>query len=175
MERHVERPSFIADAMLGRLARSLRMLGLDVSYRPDIDDNELKRAALREDRIVLTRDHEIAKTRLPIEILLIESDHIEEQLRQTAERFDLAPSERLFTRCLVCNVEVVDVPPDDVRDEVPPYVHQTQRDFARCPSCGRVYWAATHVDRAREWLERVLGEPRETGRGAGGNEDDGDA
>ena len=152
-----DRPAFIADAMLGRLARALRMLGLDTFYRSDIDDNELKLTALREGRAILTRDHEVAATNLPVTVLLIESDHVEDQLLQTARAFHIAPGGRLFSRCLICNVEVEDVLPSEVRDEVPEYVFATQRRFSRCPSCGRIYWAATHVERAREWLERVLG------------------
>lgn len=161
MDRDTERPTFVADAMLGRLAKALRMLGFDVVYRPDIADGELKMVALREKRVVLTRDHEVAETRLPVDVLFVESDHVEEQLRQTVDALGLRPSAELFTRCLVCNVAVEDAAREDVRDDVPPYVYETQRRFARCPSCGRVYWAATHVERAREWLDDVLG----TGRG----------
>ncbi len=149
--------TFIADAMLGRLAKSLRMLGYDVLYRADIDDAELKRIALRERRVALTRDHEIAESNLPIRIVLIASDHLEEQLLQTVEELDLEVEGELFTRCLVCNVPVEDVAAADVRDSVPPYVFETQEHFSRCPDCGRIYWAATHVENAREWLGRVLG------------------
>ncbi len=152
-----ERPTFIADAMLGRLARALRMLGLDTEYRPDIADNELKMTALREGRAILTRDHEVADTNLPVTVLLIESDHVEEQLLQTVRAFRIAPGGRLFSRCLICNVEVENVAKREVKERVPEYVYETQRHFSRCPSCGRVYWEATHVERAREWLERVLG------------------
>jgi nucleoside-triphosphatase THEP1/uncharacterized protein with PIN domain len=149
--------AFIADAMLGRLAKSLRMLGYDVLYRAGIDDAELKRIALREGRVALTRDHEIAETNLPIRIVLIASDHLEDQLLQTVEELDLEVGGELFTRCLVCNVSVESVAAADVRDSVPPYVFETQEHFSRCPSCGKIYWAATHVENAREWLGRVLG------------------
>ena len=165
-----EKPTFIADAMLGRLARALRMLGLDTQYRPDIDDSELKMVALREGRVILTRDHEVADTGLPITVLLIESDHVEDQLLQTARAFHISPGGGLFSRCLICNVEVEDAPPSEVRERVPEYVFATQSRFSRCPSCGRVYWAATHVEHAREWLERVLGSGGggSGGRGCGG-------
>ena len=152
-----DRPAFIADAMLGRLARALRMLGLDTRYRPDIDDNELKMTALREGRVILTRDHEVADTNLAVTVLLIESDHLEEQLLQTVQAFRISAGDRLFSRCLICNVRVEDVEKREVKERVPEYVYETQERFSRCPSCGRVYWAATHVEHAREWLERVLG------------------
>jgi uncharacterized protein with PIN domain len=156
-----EKPSFIADAMLGRLAKSLRTLGYDTEYSPDITDADLKLAALRDGRVLLTRDLEIGETSLPVRVLLVESDRVEEQLVQVVDELGLEAGPGLFTRCLICNVTVVDVERASVRDRVPPYVFRTQERFVRCPSCGRVYWPATHVERAREWLDRVLG----TGRG----------
>jgi uncharacterized protein with PIN domain len=150
-------PTFIADAMLGRLAKSLRTLGYDTAYTPDIEDSDLKLAALREGRVLLTRDREVSETSLPIRVVLVESDHIGQQLLQVVEELRLKVGRGLFTRCLICNAELVDVSPEDVREKVPPYVFETQETFARCPSCGRIYWDATHTERAREWLEGVLG------------------
>jgi len=157
MAAEPDRPAFIADAMLGRLAKSLRTVGYDTAYAPDIADSDLKLAALRENRVLLTRDHEVAETSLPVRVILVESDHLEEQLVQVVDEMELEVGGGLFTRCLVCNVPVERVERESVRGRVPPYVFETQERFARCPSCDRVYWAATHVDRAREWLARVLG------------------
>jgi nucleoside-triphosphatase len=156
-------PKFILDAMLGRLAKSLRMLGYDASYDAGIDDASLKLSALREARILLTRDREIASAALPVRVVLIESDHHEEQLRQVVEEVGLSAPCALFTRCLICNVPVDDAPRSDVEGSVPPYVFATQERFARCPRCGRVYWPATHVAHATEWLADVLA----TARGSG--------
>jgi len=47
---------FLADAMLGRLARWLRMLGYDTWYDAAADDHSLVMRADYERRIVLTRD-----------------------------------------------------------------------------------------------------------------------
>ncbi len=47
---------FIIDANLGKLARYLRLLGVDCLYRNDYDDNEVARVASEQQRIVLTRD-----------------------------------------------------------------------------------------------------------------------
>ena len=173
MDPAPQKPSFIADAMLGRLAKSLRMLGFDVFYKAGIDDLEFKRLALREGRIALTRDHEIAESSLPIRIVLIESDHLEDQLVQTVRELDLDVSGSLFTRCLVCNVPVEEVDAASVADRVPPYVLETQERFSRCPGCGRVYWAATHVENAREWLGRVLGDAGRVPGDTGKNDDGG--
>jgi len=150
-------PAFVADVMLGRLAKTLRMLGYDVAYRSDASDDSVRLAALREGRVVLTRDREIAATSLPIRVVLVEGDRAADQLRHVVRALGLAVDESaLFTRCILCNAPVVEAPAEDVRGLVPPYVHRTQTRFVRCPSCGRIYWAATHVERARRWLRSAL-------------------
>ena len=151
-------PSFVADVMLGRLSKTLRMLGYDVAYRLDASDDAVRLLALREGRVVLTRDREIAATGLPIRVVLVEGDRVADQLRHVVRALGLPTDEgRLFTRCLLCNETVAEVPAQDVGARVPPYVRLTQTRFVRCPSCGRIYWAATHVERARKWLRSALG------------------
>ena len=46
---------FIADVMLGRLAKRLRLLGFDVLYDRAFIDNEIIRLSLEQGRIILTR------------------------------------------------------------------------------------------------------------------------
>jgi uncharacterized protein with PIN domain len=152
-----DRPTFAVDAMLGRLAKALRMLGYDAHYDSGISDSDLKLLALKEGRIVLTRDREIAETALPLRVVLVESDRPEQQLRQIVGGLSLEVRGPLFTRCLVCNSPVEEVSREEVEGRVPPYVLSTQDRFARCPGCGRIYWPATHVEAARRWLERILG------------------
>jgi uncharacterized protein len=52
----VPSPTFFADAMLGRLARWLRMLGYDTAYEKVISDESLVARVLTEQRWLLTRD-----------------------------------------------------------------------------------------------------------------------
>ena len=92
-----DRPTFAVDAMLGRLAKALRMLGYDAHYDSGITDSDLKLLAVREGRAVLTRDREIAETSLPLRVVLVESDHPEEQLRQIVREFGLDVEGALFT------------------------------------------------------------------------------
>src|SRR5580658_184832 len=50
-----------ADEMLGRLARYLRMVGLDTAYVPGLTDDEVVRRAGAEGRTLLTRDRQLAR------------------------------------------------------------------------------------------------------------------
>ena len=54
---------FVADAMLGKLTRWLRLVGLRVVYAPDagaIEDDDVIKLAAKNNAILLTRDEELA-------------------------------------------------------------------------------------------------------------------
>lgn len=155
---------FYADAMLGRLATWMRILGFDVAYTRDIDDRELVVRSLVEGRIVLTRDKLLAKRRsVRGRCLIIKSDHVREQLRQVVDAFGLR-AEGLLGRCVRCNVPLVGVSKETIKDEVPLYVFETQKRFKRCPGCRRVYWAGTHSVHIKKELSRIMeGEGRAEG------------
>jgi nucleoside-triphosphatase len=90
---------------------------------------------------------------------MVESDHIAEQLSQVVGELSLNARGRSFSRCTLCNAPLESVERGAVRGLVPAYVYETQQVFARCPSCERIYWEATHVTEAREWLSRALDSP----------------
>lgn len=149
---------FIADAMLGKLARWMRTIGYDVEYERDMDDSVLVQRAIEQNRIILTRDTLLIKRRdVAGRYFFIESNEIGEQLRQVLERFK-PDKGRFLMRCLRCNVELNDIEKAEVRDKVPPYVYFSQNDFSVCPMCGRIYWAGTHRERMIEDLEKLMAE-----------------
>ena len=148
-------PPLLADAMLGGLARWLRVLGLDVAYDPALDDAALVRLAVAESRVILTRDRRLVQRRLARNHLLIASDDVGGQLRQVLAALGIAPDAgTLLSRCLRCNLTLAPLAAEEARERVPPYVASTRTRFRECPRCGRVYWSATHVERMRERLAR---------------------
>lgn len=149
--------TFIADTMLGKLAKWLRILGCDVEYFRAIPDRELVERAARTGRVILTRDASLVRRRKARENhLFVRGDDCRDQLRQVVEHFRIEPFARLFTRCVVCNEPLRDATGDRVRDRVPPFVFRTQESFSACPSCGRIYWNGTHLDRMVAHLKEVL-------------------
>src|SRR4051794_14253094 len=95
-------PKLFADAMLGALARWLRMLDLDVAYDPSLDDPALVERAVAEDRVILTRDRRLVERRLARNHLLIRSESVDEQVRQVIDELGVRPDpERLLCRCLL--------------------------------------------------------------------------
>jgi uncharacterized protein with PIN domain len=142
---------FIADVMVGKLARWLRVLGFDVLYSNKYDDDEILRIAEAENRIILTRDTGLAARAGNSRCLFIENDNYREQIQQVLRWFGLKDF-AVFSRCLECNNLLEDVDKEVVFNDVPPYVYLTQDRFARCPSCRRIYWHGTHAD---EMLKRL--------------------
>lgn len=145
---------FVADKMLGRLARWLRIMGQDVAYGPELSGAGLLRAARRQERLILTRDGAVPK-RNPPPYLMIRSDRFREQLKQVIEEFRLDPLKDAFTRCAECNMVLQSVAKTTVEDRVPPYVFATQDKFSLCPTCRRIYWPATHQERMLAELESL--------------------
>ena len=149
---------FMADAMLGKLTKWLRVMGLDVAYDPSVADDQLLRGAVQEGRILLTRDRRLLHRRGPTRRLLIESDYYHEQVRQVVQTFELKPAIRVFTRCLRCNTPLHPVVKTAIAGRVPPYVYATQTTFKRCMACDRIYWGGTHRDNMLRQLQVILGE-----------------
>lgn len=143
---------FVADKMLGRLTKWLRIIGQDVTYGPHLSGYGLIRAARREGRMILTRDRGIAK-KSPPAYLLIESDQFREQLKQVVGVCRLDPFKNVFTRCVECNTLLEPIPKKAVQRKIPPYVFSTQERFSFCKNCQRLYWPATHQQKMLEELK----------------------
>jgi uncharacterized protein with PIN domain len=142
---------FVADVMVGKLARWLRVLGFDVAYANTMSDEEILHIAASEQRIILTRDNRLAGRCRNRQYLLIRSGDHKEQIRQVLDAFGLK-SFNLLSRCLECNTRLEDVDKEAVFEKVPPFVYLTHDRFAVCRSCRRVYWHGTHAD---EMLKRI--------------------
>lgn len=138
---------FLVDGMVVRLGKYLRCLGFDAEWELGAGTRALVRRARAEERVFLTRN-----TRLGSEIeppprwLALASEDPVEQLGEVARALELALEERLFTRCIRCNVELVAARPEEVAERVLAAVRARHRQFFRCPRCGTVFWRGSHVE-----------------------------
>lgn len=152
------RPSFLADRMLGRLARWLRILGFDTWYGGPIGHQCVRRRLEGPSRILLTRNAARVRGRPAGSYLLIEEEGWRLQVEQVMSTLGLDISrEMLFTRCPDCNESLEDLGRDAVREQVPDYVSCVNLRFRRCPCCLRVYWPGTHRSRMMLEVERLIG------------------
>lgn len=147
---------FLLDAMLGDVARILRMCGHDAAYCLDRDveaDDELLALATEEDRVLVTRDRQLA-ARAP-EALLVESKDTDEQLRELATAgvdLELAPGER----CGACNGQLERVTAaEGSQEDRPEYVPDDADPLWRCDDCGQCFWRGSHWDDVDARLRRV--------------------
>jgi uncharacterized protein len=137
-------PRFIADVMLGRLAKWLRIAGFDVLYSNRYTDDEIVSIAAEQGRIVLSCDTRLLVRRAVTRFVFLESNLVCEQLGQILQVTGTRKIPALLTRCLECNEPLADRAREEVRERVPPYVYATQNRFKQCPNCGKIYWAGTH-------------------------------
>ncbi len=157
-------PRFLADAMLGGLARWLRILGLDAAYEPHLEDRAVVPRARAEGRTVLTRDRQFQAAERQVPIYLVQTEGPMEQLREVVERFRLGHCLAPFTRCTRCNIPLLrlegePIPADPVssRPAVPRAALLCGAPVFRCPACGRLYWEGSHTRRMRDAVARALG------------------
>lgn len=155
---------FIADSMLGRLARWLRLLGYDTLYYPQIEDSLLLKIAREDNRILLTRDTRLVKVRGLKQFLLLKENDSFKQLRNVVKAFKLNLHDKLesgndvmiLSRCAVCNASVDNISKEDAKRFVPEYVYKTSDIFRQCSGCGKFYWKGTHPGKFRKKLSEVM-------------------
>ena len=135
--------------MLGTLAKWLRFMGYDTAYPGPLGDTDLLALAEREDRVLLTRDKELAGR--SARALRVHSDELEEQIREVAFALRLRLIDPL-SRCSLCNTPLVAAKPEEVGGLVPEGVRTRHTSFWRCPSCAKVYWQGSHWDKMIERL-----------------------
>jgi len=149
-----ELPRFLADVMLGRLARWLRILGYDTAYLHRSDDDFLIYLVLEDrGRVLLTRDVELAQSPILSNgmAFLVRSTRLDRQISELKDAFGIAPHSPAL--CAHCNRTLVQVEKGEVVGRVPEYVLLNRETFWECPLCGRVYWEGTH----RDGMNRYLG------------------
>ncbi len=144
---------FVADSMLGKLAKWLRVLGYDTLYQSFYRPGAIVQL-LKEDRCLLSR-HEGA-ARQHKNTVLLHAHRVGAQLDELRDKIkDVATDQSSwFSRCLVCNTLLTEAPPEEARDNVPEYVFYNNLSGIRsCPSCRRYYWPGSHRKRMVKQLE----------------------
>jgi uncharacterized protein with PIN domain len=142
--------------MLGKLAKWLRVLGCDVVYLKGASEEEILQK-LQEGRTLLTRNRRARLWQGKGRVFVVKDNDPKIQLREVVKGLGLrCLDDDIFSRCLSCNQYLDKVGREEVRQEVPEYVYQTQEEFHRCRDCGRIYWSGSHAVRMRQQLREIL-------------------
>ena len=152
---------FVADGHLGKLARNLRLLGLDTFYEAQANDRRLLEIMTAEDRAILTRDRRLLMHSVVRHGFCPRSTDPEEQTTEVLHRFGLldSPSPLApFIRCLECNGLLKSVPKAEVLERLAgePLTLHYYDDYRMCSTCGRIYWAGTHFDKLASRISKFI-------------------
>jgi len=149
---------FIADGMLGKLTRWLRMLGHNVKYSNKLNDAELTVIAKKERRILLTKDLELYQRAIAkgINAFYVEGRTEAKRLAELAKRFNIPLVIDLKnSRCPRCNTKLRATPKEKLAGKVEKNTFAYYDDFWECPKCGNIYWQGAHWGRIRATLEEA--------------------
>jgi len=137
---------FVADVMLGRLSKWLKVMGFDTHYQPFYGSGMID-AFLHDGRLLISRNKRLIEKYDPS--LFIETEHVRTQLREIIRKGYLPlDNSRWFTRCLICNIPLKKISIEDCKVQIPEYIYsQNSSGIHSCPSCGRYFWPGSHKTR----------------------------
>jgi uncharacterized protein with PIN domain len=142
-----ENLKFLADAMLGKLSRWLRMLGQDVVYSTELTDDQLLAQGKADGRVLLTRDFELFQRALSrgLEAFYLQGALEVERLAELAERFGLRLEIDMDkSHCPRCNAKLHAAAKEQIEGDVERNTFLYYDKFWKCPNCGHVYWQGAH-------------------------------
>ncbi|NQU14816.1 MAG: Mut7-C RNAse domain-containing protein [Desulfobacteraceae bacterium] len=145
---------FVADSMLGKLAKWLRVLGYDTRYKSHYGPGVIDQL-VEDGRTFLSRQVKIVNSY--DNAVLLQSHDTGGQLAELKEKIGFEPDgSKLFSRCLICNVLLEEADISEAKENVPEYVfYENMMGIRFCPSCCRYFWPGSHRERMarklREW------------------------
>lgn len=153
------KPIFVVDAMLGNLAKKLRILGYDSKYFSSIEDDKLILIAKNEKRIILTKDEQLTKNaeKQNIGFILIRGSDESEQIMQINAKIklDRFVVDTNSSRCIVCNGSLQPVEKYRIIGKIPEGILERERKFWMCDSCKKIYWEGTHFEKLQEFATKL--------------------
>lgn len=153
-----DKKKFVVDAMLGNVAKKLRLFGFDTKYFSTITDSDILLLLKNEDRILITKDLELSKKALKQHIMVVFlKGHSEyEQFLEIKKQLGLTFCINLNnTRCSLCNGDLSNISKLNIQNHIPAKVIEFTNDFWWCNSCNKVYWEGTHIINLQNFVKRI--------------------
>jgi len=150
---------FLVDAMLGNIAKKLRLLGFDSEYVSDIDDSKLIEKAKNENRTIISRDRNLidrAKKNEVSSVYITKENEIEqfrEILETTHLQFDEISGNS--ARCTKCNSPTSQINKLEIKNKIPQGVLEYHDKFWKCDGCDQIYWVGTHIKNLQEFVHKI--------------------
>lgn len=151
---------FVLDVHLGKLARRMRLLGLDTDYKKERDDIELADISERENRVLLTRDVQLLKRKNISRGIFVRNTDPDRQIVEILDRFDLWSACNPYERCIECNEKISTFSFEDnlslLKEKVPEGVLSWCKKFYICSSCEKIYWKGSHYQKLQKIIEDIM-------------------
>jgi uncharacterized protein with PIN domain len=151
MARNINQYSFVVDAMLGKIARKLRLFGFDTVYDPNIDDMDILNSLKYYGRIILTNDQALIKRckKRGINTILLNNKTELENLVTIFRTLDIKyiSLQNLFHVCTCCNgiIETI-IDKNSIKNQIPDRLLHSRYIFYKCSQCNKIYWIGTHIE-----------------------------
>ncbi|MFX1276878.1 MAG: DUF5615 family PIN-like protein [Promethearchaeota archaeon] len=152
---------FLVDAMLGKLARLLRIFGYDTVYAEEVEksapDLKLLDYSIKNNRIIITRDLPFHKKAKDHSIYLDGTDAYENLLKLEKElnlKLDFSMNN---ARCSKCNSLLEKVKDKkSIINQIESDTFQNYEYFYMClnPKCKKIYWKGSHIDKIFNKLKK---------------------
>jgi len=150
---------FLVDAMLGNIAKKLRLLGFDSEYVFDIDDSKLIEKAKNEHRTIISKDRNLidrAKKNEISSVYITKENEIQqffEILETTHLQFDEISGDS--ARCTKCNSTTSEIHKLEIKNNIPEGVLEYHDKFWKCDECDQIYWEGTHIKNLQEFVRKI--------------------
>jgi uncharacterized protein with PIN domain len=154
-DKPLRKTRFIIDINLGKLARSLRLLGFDALYSNTPNKEKIIRLSSREKRIILTRDRELLKHKTVTHGYWLRNTDPSKQLKEVIQRFDLMATISPFSRCMDCNGDLKYVEKKKILNLIPAQTKKYYSEFYQCHSCKKIYWPGSHYQKMLTKIEKL--------------------
>jgi len=154
-----QKPIFIVDAMLGNLAKKLRLFGYDSEYFSDIEDEKLIKIAASQKRILLTKDVQLVNSakKEGVDVIHIQGHEEVEQISQINDgvKLDKLQINTNNSRCSVCNHSIESIEKNRIIGKVPEGILERVNDFWICKGCKKIYWEGSHLEKLQKFVTQV--------------------
>ncbi|MDQ3888484.1 MAG: Mut7-C RNAse domain-containing protein [Thermoproteota archaeon] len=163
--------AFLADAMLGNIARKLRIFGFDTLYMAQAHDDEILKTGIKQDRVILTADKELFKRIVKVGargiLVSAGASELEDLVHILTENgITSIRMNGIGSRCSVCNGHLEERTSDQVKKDdgrnnnnnnvvVPDKVIACHKQFFQCIACGKIYWEGGHLRRIRALVRNL--------------------
>jgi uncharacterized protein len=157
--------SFLADAMLGNIARKLRIFGFDTIYLAHARDDEILKTGIEQDRVILTADKELFKRIVKVGArgVLVSggASELEDLIHiLTKNGITSVGTSGIGSRCSICNGPLEERASDQVKNDhvvidIPDKVISCHKQFFECTECGKIYWEGGHLKGIRSLAQNL--------------------